>query len=166
MLISKQLNDAINQQIGNEFGASLAYVAIACHFAEEGLMQLSAHFDRQADEERDHAMKFVKYILDTGGKVEIPAIPAPRNEFSGVADAIEHALEMEKTVTAQINDLMTLAVEEKDFAAQNFLNWFVAEQLEEVGSMDNLLKVARMAGEKHPMYLENYIAHGVADAGE
>lgn len=163
MLISKRLNEAINRQIGNEFVASLSYVAIACHFAAEGLMQLSARFDQQAAEERDHALKFAKYIVDTGGKVEIPALPAPRNEFDSVADAIAHALEAEKTVTAQINDLMALAVEDKDFAAQNFLNWFVAEQLEEVANMDNLLKVVRRAGEENLVYVEAYVAGQAAN---
>ena len=77
MLISKKINEAINRQIGNEFGASLQYVAIASHFVSESLHMLAAHFYKQAEEEKMHAMKFVKFVLDAGGRVEIPAIPAP-----------------------------------------------------------------------------------------
>jgi ferritin len=78
MLISKKINDAINQQIGNEFGASLQYVAIATHFDQEALPQLAAHFYKQAEEERDHAMRFVKFVVDTDGEVVIPAVKAPK----------------------------------------------------------------------------------------
>lgn len=159
MMISETLNAAINRQIGNEFGASLQYVAIAAHFANDGLMQLAARFQQQAEEERDHAMRFVRYLIDTGGRVEIPAIPAPKSTFESAADAVAHSLEQEKVVTRQINDLMALAVEQKDFAAQNFLNWFVSEQLEEVANMDNLLKVMKRAGEANLVYVEAYVAN-------
>lgn len=164
MMISEALNAAMNRQIGNEFGASLQYVAIASHFAAEGLMQLAARFREQATEERDHALRFVKYIEDTGGRVEIPAIPAPRSDFGTAADAVGHSLEQEKLVTRQINEIMALAVEEKDFAAQNFLNWFVSEQLEEVANMDNLLKVVKRAGEENLVYVEAYVANQASRA--
>jgi ferritin len=158
MMISERLNEAINTQVGNEFGASIQYVAIAAFFAAEGLNQLASRFDAQANEERDHALKLVKYLLDTGGKVAIPAIGAPRHEFGSVADAVALALEQEQDVTAQINALMAMAFEDKDFAAQNFLNWFVAEQIEEVANMDNLLKVVKRAGEQNLVYVEAYVA--------
>lgn len=158
MMISKRLNDAVNQQVGNEFGSSIQYVAIAAYFAAEGLGQLAARFDRQADEERGHALRLVKYLLDTGGKVAIPGLSAPRNEFGSVTAAVALALEQERTVTRQINELMALAVDDKDFAAQNFLNWFVAEQVEEVANMDNLLKVVKRAGEQNLVYVEAYVA--------
>lgn len=82
MLISKSMNQQMNEQIGHEFGASLQYVSIASYFDDVGLPVLTQHFFRQADEERQHAMKFVRYILDAGGHVAIPAIPAPRHEFT------------------------------------------------------------------------------------
>src|SRR5688500_11552988 len=81
MLISKKMNEAINRQICYEFSAMLQYVAIASHFVEESVHQLAAYFYRQADEERDHAMRFVKYLLDAGGHVEVGDIPAPQNRF-------------------------------------------------------------------------------------
>jgi ferritin len=78
MLFSEKMNAAINEQIGREFAASLEYLSIASCFASEGLTELAKHFYRQAEEERDHAMRSVKYVVDAGGKVAIPAIPAPR----------------------------------------------------------------------------------------
>ena len=157
MLISNKMNAAINQQIGNEFGASLQYVAIASNFAGEGLMALAGHFYKQSDEERDHAMRFVHYLDDAGGKVEIPAIPAPRTSFKNVADAIRLALTHEIKVTNQINALVDLALKESDHISRDMLSWFVKEQLEEVSSMDNLLKVVQRAGESNLIHVEDYI---------
>jgi len=162
MLISEKLNAAINEQIGNEFAASLQYVAIAAHFSSEGLAELALKFYRQASEERDHAMRFVRYIVDAGGRVAIPAIAAPQAIFKTVEEAVRLSLEWEKKVTRQINGLVEIAIKESDHIAQNFLGWFVAEQLEEVSSMDHLLKVVQRAGEKNLLYVESYLArqHG------
>jgi ferritin len=157
MLISKKMNAALNEQIGNEFGASLQYVAIACHFANEGLSALAEHFFKQANEEREHAMRFVKYILDAGGKVEIPAIPAPQSAFKSAAEAVKLSLDWEMTVTRQINDLVNLAIKESDHLAHSTLIWFVKEQLEEVSSMDNLLKVVQRAGENNLIHVEQFL---------
>ena len=160
MLISKKVNAAINQQIGNEFGASLQYVDIASYFAAEGLLELSAFFYKQAEEERDHAMRFVKFVVDSGGRVEIPEIAAPKNIFKGVADAVELSLKWETEVTEQINSLVELAVKEKDHITQNFLQWFLKEQLEEFSTMDTLLKVAQRAGQ-NVLLVEEYVARHV-----
>ncbi len=157
MLISKKMNEAINQQVGNEFGASLQYVAIASHFAGEGLNALASHFYKQAEEEREHAMRFVHYLDDAGGKLHIPATPAPRTEFKNVADAIRLALHHELKVTSQINSLVDLALKESDHISRDMLSWFVREQLEEVSSMDNLLKVVVRAGESNLIHVEDYI---------
>jgi ferritin len=164
MLISKKMNAAINQQIGNEFGASLQYVAIASHFAGEGLTALAGHFYKQSDEERDHAMRFVHYLDDAGGKVEIPAIASPRTDFKNVADAIRLALSHEMKVTNQINALVDLALKESDHISRDMLSWFVKEQLEEVSSMDNLLKVVQRAGETNLIHVEDYITRLQAKA--
>ena len=164
MLISSKMNAAINQQIGNEFGASVQYVAIASHFAGEGLTALAGHFYKQSDEERDHAMRFVHYLDDAGGKVEIPTIPAPRTKFKNVADAIKLALSHEINVTNQINALVDLALKESDHISRDMLSWFVKEQLEEVSSMDNLLKVVVRAGEANLIHVEDYIGRLQAKA--
>ena len=160
MLISKKVNEAINHQIGNEFGASLQYVAIASYFAAEGLLELSAFFYKQAEEERDHAMRFVKFVVDSGGRVEIPQIAAPKNTFNGAVDAAKLSLKWETEVTGQINKLVELAVKERDHITQNFLQWFLREQLEEFATMDTLLKVAQRAGQ-NVLLVEEYVArHG------
>jgi ferritin len=162
MLISETMNGAINDQIGNEFSASLQYVSTASHFAAETLPELAAHFYRQADEERAHAMRFVRYVVEAGGRVEIPAIPMPKADFKTVEEAIQLSVDQEKTVTQQINDLVELTLKESDHITHNFLAWFLTEQLEEVSSMENLLKIVQRAGENNLLFVEDYLArrHG------
>jgi ferritin len=156
MLISPQLETAINTQIGNEFGASLQYVSIAGYFQRDDLEQLAAFFFRQADEERLHAMKFAHYVLDAGGQLRLPAIPAARYDFKTAEDAVQAALDWELEVTRQINSLMDIAVGQKDYIAQNFLQWFVTEQLEEVSTMNTLLSITRRAG-NNLLFVEEYL---------
>ncbi len=158
MLISKQMNAAINEQIGREFGASLQYVAIAAYFDSENLPELAKYFYRQAEEERDHAMRFVRYVVEAGGKVGIPAVNAPKNQFSGAEEAVKLSLRGEEEVTKQIGALVNLALKETDHTTENFLQWFVAEQLEEVSSMERLLSHVRRAGEGGLLFIENYLA--------
>src|ERR1700712_2491199 len=104
---------ALNEQVGMEMSASIKYDAIASHFAAEGLPRLATYFFKQATEERMHAHKFMKYILDTGGRVEIPAIPKPPHHFKFAKDAVKMALEGENEVTLAIHNLMDLATKEK-----------------------------------------------------
>lgn len=158
MLISKKINDAINHQIGNEFGASLQYVAIAAHFDGEALPQLAAHFYQQAAEERDHAMRFVKFIVDADGKLVIPAVASPKTDFKTAEEAVKLSLKWEVEVTNQIHQLVDLAKKETNYTTDNFLQWFVKEQLEEVSSMDQLLKVIQRAGEGGLLRVEEYLA--------
>jgi bacterioferritin B len=146
MLTSKKVIDAINEQIGYEFSASLQYYAIAAHFAAEALPQLSAHFFRQAEEEKGHALRFIKYVVDAGGRVAIPAIDAPESKFKSAREAVKLSLDQEVHVTKQINALVDLAKKENDHITINFLQWFLTEQLEEVSSMDNLFKIVERAG--------------------
>jgi len=158
MLFSEKMNAAINEQIGREFAASLEYVSIASCFACEGLTELAKHFYRQGEEERDHAMRFVKYVVDAGGRVAIPAIPAPKGAFKSAEEAVRNSLEWELTVTKHINTLVDLALQESDHTTQNFLQWFVTEQLEEVSSMETLLSVVRRAGESGLLTVEATLA--------
>lgn len=162
MLVSQKIVDAFNQQVGNELGASNQYVNIATYFSEENLEELAKFFFRQAEEEREHAMKFVHFLLDAGGHVKIPAIAEPKHGFSSAAEAVQAALDWEREVTQQIYGLVDLAKEEKNYIAQNLLDWFVDEQLEEVSLMDSLLGVVKRAGEGNLLYVEDYLArHGV-----
>src|SRR5256712_9924677 len=146
MLTSKKVIKAINEQIGYEFSASLQYFAIAAHFAADALPQLSQHFFQQAEEEKGHALRFIKYVVDAGGRVVIPAIDAPRSTFKTAEEAVKLSLDQEVQVTHQINALVELARSENDYITINFLQWFLTEQLEEVSSMDNLLKILERAG--------------------
>lgn len=157
MLISKELEQAMNEQIGHEFHAKLQYVNLAAYFDTEDLPQLAAFFYRQAEEENMHAMKFVHYLIDADGQVRIPAMAQPQYDFKTAAEAAQLALDWENEVTDQINDLMDMAIEEKDHIAQEFLRWFVTEQLEEVSTMETLLKTIRRAGD-NLLWVEDFLA--------
>lgn len=158
MLISQKVVTAINEQIGNEFNAFLQYVGIASHFDAEALPELSSYFYRQADEERGHALKFVKFVNEAGGHITIPAIPSPKTTFKTVEEAVKMSLEREIEVTRQINSLVALAKSEKDYTSDNFLQWFVREQLEEVSTMEVLLRVVQRATEANLLRVEEYLA--------
>ena len=151
------MNAALNTQVGHEFGASLQYVQIATYFDREGLPTLARHFYKQSEEERDHAMKFVRFIADASGEVAIPAIPAPQPTFKSAEEAVRKSVDWEVTVTKQINALMDLAIKDNDHITRNFLNWFMEEQLEEVSSMETLLSMVRRAGESGLLIVENYL---------
>ncbi len=157
MLISKELESAMNAQIGREFGASLQYVNIAAYFDADSLPQLAAFFYRQAEEEKMHAMKFVQYIVDAGGQVRVPGVEEPKYDFKAAKEAVQAALSWEMEVTKQINDLMDLAIQQNDHIGQDFLRWFVTEQLEEVSTMDTLLSVVDRAGE-NMLWVEDFLA--------
>ena len=159
MLISPDLAKAFNEQIGHEFGASMQYIAIAAYFQSRGLTLLAKLFEEQSNEEKQHAMKFVKYVQDTKGGLQIPAIPAPKTSFGSAEDAVQAALNWEKEVTRQITSLMDLAVKANDYLAQSFLQWFIDEQLEEVVKMDRMLSVVKNSGEKNLLMVEAYLVH-------
>ncbi|MEO8206452.1 MAG: ferritin [Chthoniobacterales bacterium] len=158
MLISQPINDAVNEQIGYEFAAMMQYIAIAAHFEAESLPFLSRHFFQQAEEEKTHALKFIKFVLDCGGRVDIPAQAAPKSKFTFAEEAVKISLDQEIRVTELINALMDLALKENNHIASTFLQWFVSEQLEEVSSMDNLLKIVQRAGEARLLLVEQYLA--------
>lgn len=160
MLISKELTAAMNEEIGLELFASNQYLAMASYFETLALRKLAAMFRKQADEERGHAVKFVRYLDETGGAVEIPTVQSPRATFASVEEAVKISLDWELEVTRRINALMALAIDQKDYAAQDLLRWFVTEQVEEVSTMDNLLKVVKAAGERSLIVVEAYLVHG------
>lgn len=163
-LISPALDDAINAQVGREFEASLQYVSIAAWFESESLTELAAFFYRQADEERLHAMKFVHYITETGGRLRIGALAAPRADFASAEEAVTAALSWEIDVTRHINAIMDIALQERDHIAGQFLQWFVAEQREEVSSMSTLRDVIRRAGPQGLLLVEDYVARRASAA--
>lgn len=166
MLISKKMAAAINTQVGHEFGASLQYASIAAYFGNESLPELQKHFNLQSGEERDHAMKLVNYLVDAGAQVAIPAVPAPKTGLKSAEEAVRLSVQWEMTVTKQIGALVDLATAEKDHTTNQFLQWFVNEQLEEVSSMETLLSMVRRAGESGLLFVEDYVARkGAAKPG-
>jgi bacterioferritin B len=156
-MLSERFVEALNEQIGREFAAAHQYVAIGAHYASETFPQLSAFFYKQAEEEREHAMKMVNYLLDRDAKVDFGAIEEPRSEFPDHVAPIHHALEQEKRVTVQINGLFEVARETRDYQSEQFLQWFLEEQVEEEASMSDLLAVAERT-RQIPMLLEEYVA--------
>ena len=165
MIINKRSAAAMNDQILSEFFASAQYVAIAIYFDEEGLPDLAQFYYRQAEEERMHAMKFVHFLLETGAKPIIPGLPDIRNEFGSAADAVQYALDQEMTVTDQVNNLVRIAVEENDFTSNNFLQWFVSEQVEEVDTMTTLLQTIKHAS-GNMLLVEDFVRRYDPHAGE
>jgi bacterioferritin B len=147
----------LNEQIAYEFGASQQYIAIAVHFDAETLPQLAAHFYQQALEERNHAMMMVQYLLDSSEPVVIPAVAGPQTSFDDDVAPVALALDQEKRVTKQIQDLALTAREEGDLVAEQFMHWFLQEQREEVSSMSALLQVMERLRD-NIMLVEDYLA--------
>lgn len=131
----------LNAQIGNELAAHNQYLACATYYDALTLPQMAAFFYQQASEERDHALMMVQYLLDRDAKVEVPPIEGVDNGFDDVVAPVVLAVEQEKRVTEQINDLYRVAREDVDFASEQFLSWFIKEQVEEVATMGDLLAV-------------------------
>jgi ferritin len=156
---------ALNEQVGREFAASQQYVAIAVYYDSETLPQLAGHFYRQAVEERNHAMMIVQYLLDADEGVAIPGVEAPRTDFANPVAPVELALEQEKQVTAQIIELAKLARNEGDLVGEQFLDWFLEEQREEVSGMSTLLSIVRRASDANILLVEEYLAR-VGSGGE
>lgn len=138
-------NDLLAAQVGNEFAASQHYVAIAVWADAQDLPQLAGRFYQHSLGERNHAMMMVQYMLDRGVEVTIPAVPAPPKDFDGPVDALRSALEQEKVVTAQIEALFQAARDESDPLGEQFMLWFLREQVEEVANMDTLVTIAERA---------------------
>jgi ferritin len=152
-----RFGDALNEQIAYEFAASQQYIAIAVYYDAQTLPQLAAHFYRQAIEERNHAMMMVQYLLDADAEVVIPAVEAPQVDFSGVVAPVQLALDQEKRVTGQIQQLAITAREEVDLVAEQFMHWFLQEQREEVSSMSALLDVVTRSKD-NVMHVEDFLA--------
>jgi len=133
--------EQLNTQIGNELAAHSQYLACAVYYDALTMPQMAAFFYGQALEEREHALMMMQYLLDTDSDVIIPGVAAPTSKFGDVVAPVQLALEQEKRVTEQINGLLRIAREEYDFASEQFMQWFIKEQVEEVATMSDLLAV-------------------------
>jgi ferritin len=156
---------ALNEQVANEFAAHQQYVAIAVHYDAETLPRLAAFFYRQAVEERNHAMMLIQYLLDAGLEVSVPGIAAPEGGFSDIVAPVELALAQEKRVTEQISSLASKARDEGDYQGEQFMQWFIKEQVEEVSTMSDLLRIVQRSTE-NPLLAEEYLAReSIGDEG-
>jgi ferritin len=148
--------ERLNEQIAYEFAAHQQYVANAVHYDAETLPRLAAFFYQQAVEERNHALMMVQYLLDADAEVKIPGIEAPQNSFSDLAEPVQIALAQEKRVSDQIAELAQVARDGGDMLSEQFMQWFLKEQVEEVATMSALLKVVERSGDR-PMDVEEYL---------
>src|SRR5215218_3271111 len=156
----------LNGQVANEFAAFQQYTAIAVHYDGETLPRLAAFFYAQALEERNHAMMMLRYLLDADVLATVPGVTAPTTEFPDVVSPVALALEQERRVTAQINELAALARQEGDYTSEQFMQWFIKEQIEEVATMSDLLRVVERARD-HAMDIEDYLAREqLGEAGD
>ncbi len=151
-----KFTELLTRQVGNEFAASHQYVAMAAWFDGQDLPQLAKHFYRQSLEERNHAMMMVRYILDRGLKIAIPGIEPVRNDFADVEEPLTLALAQELEVTENIKEIFAAARSENDALGEQFMLWFLKEQVEEVSSMTTLLNIARRADNLFDV--ENFLA--------
>lgn len=149
--------ERLNEQIAYEFAASQQYVANAVYYDGETLPRLAEFFYAQAVEERNHAMMMVQYLLDLDADVTIPGVSVPETGFADVVAPVALALEQEKRVSDQIAALVGVAREEGDFQSEQFMQWFLKEQVEEVASMSDLLTIAERLSDR-PMDIEDWLA--------
>lgn len=149
--------DALNDQVANEFAASHQYVAIAAHYEAQTMPQLAGFFYRQAVEERGHAMMMIRYLLDTDTPVKLREVAAPKTDFGDHIAPIKLALDQERVVSDQISEVFGIARDEGDYLSEQFVQWFLKEQVEEVATMSELLDVAERTRDI-PMQLEEYLS--------
>ncbi len=146
-MLSQRLLDEMNTQIKLELYSGYLYLAMSAHFEEANWGGFANWLKLQAKEEQEHALKFYEYIHDRNGKVTLQAIDAPPSQFGTPVEIFEEVLRHEQSVTARINLLYSIAVEDKDYASQEFLNWFVKEQVEEEKNATMVLDWLKAAGD-------------------
>ncbi len=152
--MNTRVEKALNEQIKKEAESSHFYLAIASWAEEKGLNGTATFFYAQSDEERFHMLKLIHFVNERGGKALIPGINAPQNDFDGIKQVFGLLLEHEVAVTESINKLVEICLEEKDYTTQNFLQWYVAEQLEEEAQAKTILDRINLTGEdKGGLYL-------------
>jgi ferritin len=150
----------LQEQIRNEFTAAQQYTAVAVWYDDQDLPRLAGHFYKQALEERNHAMMMVQYLLDKDIRPQIPGIGDVVNDFDSALEPLELALRQEITVTKQIETLARTARDESDYIGEQFMQWFLKEQVEEVSAMKTLVNVAKRAGD-NLFHLEDFLAREV-----
>lgn len=162
---AKAFVDKLSEQVGYEFAASQQYIAVAVYYDSETLPRLAAFFYKQALEERNHAMMMVQYLLDADADFEIPGVKAPQTDFKDIVAPVALSLEQEKRVSDQIAELAKIARAEGDYQSEQFTQWFLKEQVEEVSTMSDLLRVVQRASDS-PLLAEEFLARESLGEGE
>jgi len=147
-MLSKKLQDAINEQIKNELYSGYLYLAMSAYFEASSLPGFARWMRLQAAEEQEHALKFFDYVHDRGSRVTLKAIDQPPMDWDSPLAVFEDTLEHERKVTGLINKLYELALEGNDYAAQAMLQWFIEEQVEEEKNAEQIVATLKMVGDK------------------
>ncbi len=145
-MLSKNLESALNKQINAEFWSAYLYLSMSIHFATEGLNGVANWFKIQFKEEQDHALKIIDYVISREGRVELAPIEKVSTKWESLLAAFLDTLEHEKVVTARIHEIVAIAREEKDFATENMLQWFVNEQVEEEETAQKIIDALKLIG--------------------
>ena len=146
-MLSKTMQDAMNEQIKNELYSAYIYLSMSAYFETINFPGFAHWMQLQAQEEAGHAMRFYNFINERGGRVVLHAIDQPPIEFESPLDVFERTLEHEQLVTSMIHQLYALAVQEQDYASQIFLQWFVTEQVEEEDSANQVIDTLELIGD-------------------
>ena len=153
-MLSKTVVNALNDQVAREASSSQYYLAMASWAELQGFPGVSEFFYKQSDEERQHMLKLVKYINERGGKTEVRALEAPPTDWDNLNAVFSQLLEHEMRISASINSLVEVCLNEKDFTTQNFLQWYVAEQIEEEAVARTIMDKLNLIGDdKGGLYL-------------
>jgi ferritin len=146
-MLNKKIEAAFNEQMNAEMYSAYLYLSMGAYFASTGMAGFAGWMRVQAQEEMVHAMKFYDHVNERGGRVTLKAIDGPQTEWDSAVAAFEHVYEHEQKVTALINNLVNLAIDEKDHASRSFLQWFVDEQVEEEDSASSVLDRLKLIGD-------------------
>lgn len=146
-MLKDNVQKALNRQINEELYSSYLYLAMAAHFESENLNGFAHWMKLQSQEEYGHAMKIYEYILQRDGKVSLLQINAPAESWKTIIALFEEVYEHEKKVSASIDSIVELTINEKDYATNNFLQWFISEQVEEESTSLFILDRARLVGD-------------------
>lgn len=164
-MVSKKVENALNEQVAKEAMSSQIYLAMASWAEVQGLEGIAAFLYRHSDEERMHALKLMRYINERGGHAEVPALAKPPKEMKGIMDVFKSILQQEVEVSGEINDIVDLCLKEKDYTTHNFMQWYVAEQIEEERLARTMLdKLNLIGGDKGGLYLFDRDLSGAAAA--
>ena len=152
-MLSKEMAVSLNEQINKEMYSAYLYMSMSAHSSYIGLNGFANWFMVQYHEEMAHAMKIYDYLDDQGVKVDIMAIEKPLNDFGSPLDMFEKTLQHEKFITRSINELVDLAIAEKDHATNIFLQWYVTEQIEEEKNDNEIISKLKLAGDGNGLFM-------------